>query len=401
MNGSSGIVCVAVAVGLVLLSNGTPALAGNSQSTARTSKPSPEEMAQDIAKYSRQALRQGRPQESPKEVRRDGLYLLLSFSLADNILKDYLREAKLLGAKVLLRGLVQESFKVTQERIKQVLFTGEHPDESRLVGIGIDPVLYRTVGAGEVPALVFVKDEKFMVASGASSIAQLLSLLAEEQARVKPWVEWFERRHRGFLQGGPTEEAPPALPTIERSVKVRADARGADIAERDMIDVMKERVANANWPDIQRRSGDALKRHFTKGPGLALPHVEEARVVFVDPTVEYPEDIKDPTTDTVLIKSGTKINPFDKVRWIRTLVFFDGSSPAQVDWVRQYLRAHDPKFVKLIISDGDVQKVMEPLHQRVYWANPLLVSRMGVGAVPSVVSQLGRHLRVEEVEVHE
>ena len=68
MNGSSGIVCVAVAVGLVLLSNGTPALAGNSQSTARTSKPSPEEMAQDIAKYSRQALRQGRPQESPKEV---------------------------------------------------------------------------------------------------------------------------------------------------------------------------------------------------------------------------------------------------------------------------------------------------------------------------------------------
>lgn len=124
MKGSSGIVCVAVAVGLVLLSNGAPALAGNSQSTVRPNKPSSEEMAQDIARYSRQALRQGRPQESPKEVRRDGLYLLLSFSLPDNILKDYLREAKLLGAKVLLRGLVQESFKLTQERIKHLLFTG-------------------------------------------------------------------------------------------------------------------------------------------------------------------------------------------------------------------------------------------------------------------------------------
>jgi len=352
VNGSSGIVCVAVAVGISLLSIGSPALAGNSQSTARSSKPSPEEMAQDIARYSRQALRHGRPQEPPKEVRRDGLYLLLSFSLPDNILKDYLREAKLLGAKVLLRGLVHESFKVTQERIKQVLFTADHPDESLLVGIGIDPVMYRTVGAGEVPALVFVKDEKFMVASGASSVAHLLTLLSKEQAGVTPWVEWFDHRHRGFLQGGPTEDSPPPLPAIDRSVKVRADARGADIAERDLIDVMQERVAHADWPDLQRRSGEALKRRFAKGPGLALPHAEEARVMLVDPTVEYPEDIKDPTTNTVLIKAGTKINPFDKVRWIRTLVFFDGTSPAQVGWVQQYLNEHDPKFVKLIISDG-------------------------------------------------
>jgi len=401
VNGSSGIVCVVVVAGLSLLSIGTPALAGNSQSTVLSSKPSPEEMAQDIARYSRQALRQGRPQESPKEVRRDGVYLLLSFSLPNDTLKDYLREAKLLGAKVLLRGLVQDSFKVTQERIKHLLFIGDHPDDSLLVGIGIDPVIYRTVGAGEVPALVFVKDEKFLVASGASSVAHLLTLLSKEQAGVMPWVEWFERRHRGFLQGGPTEEAPPPLPTMERSVKVRADARGTDIAERDLIDVMKERLAKADWPDIQRRSGEAIKRQFAKGPGLALPHVDVARVVLVDPTVEYPEDIKDPTTNTVLIKAGTKINPFDKVRWIRTLVFFDGSSPAQVDWVQQYLKEHDAKFVKLIISDGDVQKLMDQLHQRVYWANPLLVSRMGVGAVPSVVSQLGRHLRVEEVAIDE
>ena len=401
MNGSSGIVCVAVAVGISLLSIGSPALAGNSQSTARSSKPSPEEMAQDIARYSRQALRHARPQESPKEVRRDGVYLLLSFSLPNDTFKDYLREAKLLGAKVLLRGLVHESFKVTQERIKQVLFTADHPDESLLVGIGIDPVMYRTVGAGEVPALVFVKDEKFMVASGASSVAHLLTLLSKEQAGVTPWVEWFDHRHRGFLQGGPTEDSPPPLPAIDRSVKVRADARGADIAERDLIDVMQERVAHADWPDLQRRSGEALKRRFAKGPGLALPHAEEARVMLVDPTVEYPEDIKDPTTNTVLIKSGTKINPFDKVRWIRTLVFFDGTSSSQVGWVQQYLKEHDPKFVKLIISDGEVQKVMEQLHQRVYWANPLLVSRMGVEAVPSVVSQSDRHLRVEEVAIHD
>jgi len=186
-----------------------------------------------------------------------------------------------------------------------------------------------------------------------------------------------------------------------RSANVRSEVRGFEIAERDMIDLMKERLAKADWPDIQRRSGEALKRQFTKGPGLALPHVTESRVVLVDPTVEYPDDIKDPTTNTVLIKSGTKINPFDKVRWIRTLVFFDGTSLAQMGWVQQYLKEHDAKFVKLIISDGDVQKVMEQLHQRVYWGSRILVDRMGVRAVPSVVSQSGRRIQVEEVALHE
>ena len=202
MNVSSGIVCVVAVAGLSLLSIGSSVFAGNSQSAVRPSIPSPEEMAQDIARYSRQALRHGRPQESPKEVRRDGVYLLLSFSLPNDTLKDYLREAKLLGAKVLLRGLVQDSFKVTQERIKHLLFTGDHPDDSLLVGIGIDPVIYRTVGAEEVPALVFVKDDKFLIASGGVSVAHLLTLLSKEQAGVTPWIEWFERRHRGFLQGG-------------------------------------------------------------------------------------------------------------------------------------------------------------------------------------------------------
>jgi len=401
VNISNGIVCVVVAVVLVLSNLGSPALAGSPRSAASQDKPSPTEMAQEIARYSRQALKQGRPQEQPKEVRRDGIYLLLSFSLSDETLKAYMREAQLLGAKVLFRGLVQESFKVTQERIKQLLFNGEKPDESLLVGIGIDPVMYRTVGVAEVPAVVFVKEDRFLVASGAASVADLLILLAKEDAGVAPWVEWFERKHRGFLQGGPTVEAPPQIPSIMRSANVRSEVRGFEIAERDMIDLMKERLAKADWPDIQRRSGEALKRQFTKGPGLALPHVTESRVVLVDPTVEYPDDIKDPTTNTVLIKSGTKINPFDKVRWIRTLVFFDGTSLAQMGWVQQYLKEHDAKFVKLIISDGDVQKVMEQLHQRVYWGSRILVDRMGVRAVPSVVSQSGRRIQVEEVALHE
>ena len=401
MSVSNGIVCVVLAVVLSLPNFGSPALAGSPRSTASQDKPSPTEMAQEIARYSRQALKQGRPQEQPKEVRRDGVYLLLSFSLSDETLKAYMREAQLLGAKVLFRGLVQESFKVTQERIKQLLFNGETPDESVLVGIGIDPVMYRTVGVAEVPAVVFVKDEKFLVASGAASVAHLLMLLAKEDASVTPWVEWFERKHRGFLQGGPTAEVPPPIPPIMRSANVRSEVRGFEIAERDMIDLMKERLAKADWPDIQRRSGEALKRQFEKGPGLALPHATDNRIVLVDPTVEYPDDIKDPTTNTVLIKSGTKINPFDKVRWIRTLVFFDGTSPCQMGWVQQYLKKHDAKFVKLIISDGDVQNVMEQLHQRVYWGSRILVDRMGVRAVPSVVSQSGRQIQVEEVALHE
>ena len=62
MNVSSGIVCVVAVAGLSLLSIGSSVFAGSSQSAVRPSIPSPEEMAQDIARYSRQALRHARPQ---------------------------------------------------------------------------------------------------------------------------------------------------------------------------------------------------------------------------------------------------------------------------------------------------------------------------------------------------
>ena len=189
--------------------------------------------------------------------------------------------------------------------------------------------------------------------------------------------------------GGPTEEAPPQVPTIGRSVKVRAThVEPTSRAGHDRCD------EGAGW---RRRIGRIFNGGLATPSNVSSQRVQgwpfripkKRGVVLVDPTVEYPEDIKDPTTNTVLIKSGTKINPFDKVRWIRTLVFSTAPVPTQVGWVQQYLKeSMTPKFVKLIISDGDVQKVMEQLHQRVYWANPLLVSRMGVGAVPSIVSQL-------------
>ena len=121
MNGSSGIVCV-VAVGFSLLSIGSSV--SRKLPISRPSKyPIPEEMARTSqgtrAKRCGMGVLRSHQRGAPRRR-----HLLLSFSLPDDTLKDYLREAKLLGAKVLLRGLVQDSFKVTQERIKHLLFTG-------------------------------------------------------------------------------------------------------------------------------------------------------------------------------------------------------------------------------------------------------------------------------------
>ena len=131
------------------------------------------------------------------------------------------------------------------------------------------------------------------------------------------------------------------------------DARGTDRG-RDMIDVMKEAVGT-RIGRIFSRSGDALKRQFAKGSrvGPSACRRSEGRASLIRRSVS--RDIKGPHDEHGVDQVRHQNQSFDKVRWIRTLVFSTAPVP-QVGWVQQYLKEHDPKFVKLIISDGDVQK---------------------------------------------
>lgn len=376
--------------------------AGESSRQAREPERSPREVAEEIARFSRTVLQPSQGRES-REVNRDGIYLLLSLSMPDEVLKGYFAEAKLLGARIVIRGLlnapssgdgpVKLSFKATGERFRQLMGT----DEALLAAVSLDPVLYGRLGVSEVPALAIVKGDHDAVVIGSTSVRHLLEVLAREERVYRALAEWFDRRQRGFLQGGPTSEPQPSLPMPSGHQRIRTDSPTWSIAERDMKQVLSEAVARADWNAIKRRAEDATARKIHRGPHLPLPEAREPRSFLVDATVHFPDDVTDPKTGTVYIRAGSTVNPLDKVKLRSTLLFFNGNSQEQVRWVQQYLLAHDDRPLKLIVTDGDVGPLDRLLQHPVYWANQLMYERFGLVAVPSLVTQEGNRFRVQEI----
>jgi conjugal transfer pilus assembly protein TrbC len=79
------------------------------------------------------------------------IIIFVSFSMPDESLKGWLREANMVNASVIVRGFVNNSFKDTINKIG-ALTKNNHS------GVQIDPTLFQQFHVEKVPAVVVVKE---------------------------------------------------------------------------------------------------------------------------------------------------------------------------------------------------------------------------------------------------
>lgn len=84
---------------------------------------------------------------------RSNLFVLVSFSMPDNLIKQYINEAEKYGAHVAIIGLVDNDFIETKSRIGEIIGT------SNKGGVIIDPNLFLTYHVESVPAILLTSDE--------------------------------------------------------------------------------------------------------------------------------------------------------------------------------------------------------------------------------------------------
>lgn len=173
------------------------------------------------------------------------------------------------------------------------------------------------------------------------------------------------------------------------------------IIERDIIDVMKERlkkkVDSGELDAIHKGLVDRSKDYVRRPPGVALPRAQEYRGIEISPMYTLDKDITD-ADGKVIFKAGTKVNPLKIYPLTKTLCFIDGDDPAQVSWLETYC-AHDSDN-KLILVNGDLLTITKKLGMRLYYDQyGRLVDRFGIKAVPAVIRQSGEVLYVEEFPV--
>ncbi len=112
--------------------------------------------------------------------KKDGLRIFVSLSMPESLLKQYDVIAKKIGAKLVLKGFKNNSFK---ETIKY----------TQKIAIEVDPVAFKKFGVTSVPSFVLSDNDKFDKLVGNVSINYALTRFKDEGNLSGIAQEYLER----------------------------------------------------------------------------------------------------------------------------------------------------------------------------------------------------------------
>jgi conjugal transfer pilus assembly protein TraW len=176
-----------------------------------------------------------------------------------------------------------------------------------------------------------------------------------------------------------------------------------DIVEPHLLQMIEQRLREKERSgELARVEQEARKRGIdsVRQPlaiaGLRTTQVP--RTIFYDPTYTLDRNILGAKGE-LLFAAGTKANPLDVVTLSRRLLFFDARDARQVRRARELIALYEGK-VKPILTGGSYLDLMSSWRIPVYYDQQgLLTRRLGISQVPALVSQEGRRLRIDEMEV--
>jgi len=174
-----------------------------------------------------------------------------------------------------------------------------------------------------------------------------------------------------------------------------------DISERDLIEVIKNRLTHMEQTGELAKYRDDFKKNALNGiehprpiPGMTA--TETANVHYFDPSIVTDRDIAD-ATGKILYPRGTRVNPLDYLGWNKYLLFVDGRDEKQLALSRKIIDSSD-RPVKLVLVAGAPLDLMRKWKIQVFYdQGGTLTRRFGITHVPAIVRQEGKRLRIDEL----
>lgn len=180
---------------------------------------------------------------------------------------------------------------------------------------------------------------------------------------------------------GPTYEItePHLLRMIEE--RLREKERSGELARI-------EQEARARGTDTVNHPAPVAGVRTTAAP----------RTFYFDPTYTLDRNVLGAQGE-LLFAAGTKANPLDIVSLSRHLLFFDARDSRQVRRARELMARYEGR-VKPILTGGSYLDLMKSWRIPVYYDQQgTLTRRLGITQVPALVSQEGKRLRIDEMEM--
>lgn len=163
------------------------------------------------------------------------------------------------------------------------------------------------------------------------------------------------------------------------------------IAEPDTLEEIKRGAATKDWQSWMRKS----PTDYTAFQSARLPHAKRHVVRMFDPTYVLPNDIADENGKLIAAK-GTRINVYTKLK-MRGRMIVIGNTDAHFKWLTDVAKPTSDD--KVLLANGNVLTARRNRQVLVYLLDERFIERFGLKAVPSIVTQEGLQLRVEEYAV--
>jgi len=168
-------------------------------------------------------------------------------------------------------------------------------------------------------------------------------------------------------------------------------------AERDALSEVEDKAKQVDW----KKEMDSLKEKVVKRrPEIVkLPRTVADRVRRIDMSYTLDIDIPDPRDiSRVLYPKGFSFNPLQYMTLPGCVVFADAGDRGQMAWLRKNAYVKESAS-KILLTGGDIGKTEQILSRPLFYADPALVERFEIMAVPSVACQKGVSLEIHEILV--
>ncbi len=174
------------------------------------------------------------------------------------------------------------------------------------------------------------------------------------------------------------------------------------IAEPDLMESIRAELTRAaedgRLDEFNNKLTEQAHGAFNRQPSLNLPQVTQSTSRHFDPSMTVGRDIR--THEGKLIAArGTYINPLERIFLRQPLVFIDGANAAQMAWAIKEFGASEQNG-KIILTGGDPLALMNKHNLRLYFdQKAVLTQRFGITAVPTIISQDGLMLKIDEIVI--
>jgi conjugal transfer pilus assembly protein TraW len=285
--------------------------------------------------------------EAPKG---ENYVIFVSWSLGDASIKAMLKEyhnSKLVT--LMFRG-IPEGSTMAQALTRIQMLSREAKSD---VNIEINPVTFSENGITHVPAVIKRQDENVLaIVRGTSSI------------------EIFKER------------------VNSKDIGLVGEVR--DIAERDLIEVMQERMAKL---DVNKLKNGAINRFWANQSFQDLDIVAESKTRRLDPTIVVPQEMRAPD-GTLIHAAGSLINPLDIRPFNQRLVIINPSEKWQLTLARGQIKDFGrDQLVTIILTSvprdsgwDELKEIESFLGQPAYILPKDVKDRFDLRAAPSVVT---------------